>query len=168
MRNAVLAVFLLVLLAGCQVAPKPQEVVSRKVPFPEEYYAQLEKEGTSTITGQVFMTTRGGDVKYGAGRQVSLTPVNPYTTEAAQAMMGGRVIEDADPRASEFTRNKIADGQGRFEFNNLPAGRYYVASSVYWQVYSGNRYIGMQDQGGVIVRIAEVGEGETEEIMLNR
>ena len=168
MFKIIVGIALLIFVTGCQVAPQKQEIVPRKVPFPEQEYAQLERVGSSTVEGQVFMTTRGGDVKYGAGREVILTPVNPYTTEAAQAIMGGRILEEADPRAKEFTHKTIADGEGRFEFKDLPAGRYYVAGSVHWQVYSGNKYIGMQDQGGVLVRIVEVGEGDTTELMLSR
>ncbi|MCE9664527.1 carboxypeptidase regulatory-like domain-containing protein [Halomonas sp. M5N1S17] len=164
MKKVGLALIALLFLSGCQTM-QTQEVVKRQVAFPESEYAALEMSGDSTVRGQVFMTTRGGDVKYGAGREVVITPVTSYTSEATRVMLAGKRIEDPDPRAQAFTRRTIADGSGNFEFNGLPAGRYYVAGSVVWEVPS---QFGPARQGGAVLRQISVGEGETETVMLNR
>lgn len=165
MKNGFIAALAVLILSGCQ-ALQPQPVVERKVAFPVQEYEALEMEGSSTVKGQFFMTTRGGEVKYGAGRDIALTPVTSYTTEATQVAMSGRAIAPADPRAQAYTKKSIADGSGNFEFNNLPAGKYYVAGEMFWEVPTGG--YGLSRQGGLIIRMVTVEEGETATLMLNR
>ena len=43
--------------------------------------ASLAPAGTGTITGQAFLKTRGGEVRFGAGNMVLLIPSTPYTEE---------------------------------------------------------------------------------------
>lgn len=147
------------LLTGCQAGP-----VKRQVAFPADEYAALEKTGTSSVSGQLFLRTVGGDVKYGAGSQVIVTPVTSYTQEATMIYLRGAMPESADPRARAYTRRTIADGTGRFEVDSLPAGEYYVAGGVYWQVpgsYAPN-------QGGMVIQQITLDEGESKEVMLTK
>jgi hypothetical protein len=68
-------------------------------------------------------------VKPGGGKQVILLPVTSYSTEWwQQEVVGGQRLQPADSRAAPFERTSSADGQGRFHFDSLPAGEYYVAA----------------------------------------
>lgn len=152
----------LLVLLGCQsINPQP---VNREIAFSPEEYAQIEKTGTAAITGQLFLRTRGGDVKYGAGSEVIATPATRYTRETSYIISSGRVPEPADPRATEYTHRTIADGEGRFTIENLPAGRFIVAGAVYWE--SPVRYT--PAQGGVVIKEVSVSEGGYVEIMLTK
>lgn len=151
-----------VMLAGCAVSPKP-----RLSTFNPEDYEPYVRSGTGRIVGQAFLVTRGGDVKLGAGRQVILNPVTPYSTEHYERhVLKGEPLEQPDPRVSQYSRETIADGEGRFRFDNLPAGEYYVLCWITWEVATG-RYSTYQT-GGIAHAKVTVREGETAEVVVTR
>lgn len=81
------------------------------------------------------MKTLGGDVKVAAGNEIILTPVTSYSTEYfTRYVKAYEPLEPADARAGAFTRIEIGDGEGRFRFEGLPAGKYYVYSYIEWYV----------------------------------
>jgi len=45
----------------------------------------------------------------------------------------GEVLEPHDDRDREFLRQVAADGEGRFRFDRLPIGEYYVWCAIQWQ-----------------------------------
>lgn len=148
-------------LMGCHAAPQP-----RMVQFDEAEYTRYGSDGTGAITGQAFLKTRAGDVKYGAGCTVILNPVTSYSTEwYTRWVVGGVALEPGDQRASKYTRQVIADGEGRFAFQGLPEGEYYVASQIIWEYPT--RY-GLSTTGGNVYAQVSVTEGETETIVLTR
>lgn len=161
------------ILAGCQFVgrgpdtgpPVVEEIgepsgrgrVERQVPFPEEEYAKLEKRGTSTITGQLFIETSNGIV-YGANEAVSAAPATTYSAEAAEAALAGKQLEPADPRAKEYTHYAKTDSRGYFKLTNLPAGVFYVGGRV--SVPGGERR--------AIINQVRLDKGETVEVTLSR
>ena len=78
-----------VLFCGCATM-QPQRV-PRTAVFNEDEYATYAGDGTATITGQAFVKTRGGDVKFGAGNKVFLNPVTTYSTEWYQKYVIGGI-----------------------------------------------------------------------------
>lgn len=138
-RNIICIVALAILAAGCVL---PHQMTT---PFDESAFQKFAGNGTSTITGQAFLKTQGGDVKFGAGDTVSLMPVTPYTTEAWQAERNGEQPQ-TNPRLQKYIRTTIADGNGNFEFQNLPGGDYYVECPIFWEV--AGEY-GLEQTGGV-------------------
>lgn len=155
------------LLAGCVAPPVERGPYERRQEFSVEEHAPYAKEGSASIDGQVFLRTIGGDVKVGAGSQVSLLPTTKYFWENMQAHMQGRAISNGDQRALQFMRTARADGEGRFEFESVPAGRYYLMSSVYWQAPTGYRY-SLERHGSRIIDIVEVEEGENLSVSLTK
>ncbi|WP_440466911.1 hypothetical protein ACKI1H_27175 [Pseudomonas sp. YH-1] len=160
--RAVAATVVLLALAGCagnQV--KPLEFGT----FPASEYEALQKSGSSTVTGQVFLKTRGGDVKFGAGSEVVLIPATSYSATLMQAYTEDRPAGTPDPRVKQYSHRTQADGSGYFTFRNVPAGRYYVNSSVNWEAPT---QFGLSHQGGFILVPVSVGDGEEARIMVTR
>ena len=119
----------MVALAAC-VAP-----IQRKVEFDPAEYEPYAGDGDSTVRGQAFVKTRGGEVKYGAGNPVQLTPATTYSREwYVHGVLPGRRMTPADHRERQYVRTKRADAEGRFEFKSLPAGEYYVTCEIEWEV----------------------------------
>jgi hypothetical protein len=109
--------------------------VPRNAKFIEAEYAAYKGDGKSTISGQAFLKTRGGDVKYGAGNQVHLNPVTSYSTEwFERGIVGNEPLEKPDDRINPYHRTTVADGFGNFAFEHLPPGQYYVACLITWEV----------------------------------
>lgn len=158
MKKAIAIIAAALLMAGCQSAQ-----VERQVAFPEDEYAKLEKSGDSVIEGQLFLKTRGGDVKLGAGNEVIATPVTTYTEETTRIYRQNKQPLYTDPRAKEYTHRTIADGEGRFKLTGLPEGNFFVAGAVAWEVgpYSST-------QGDIIIKRVYVKEGETKKVMLTK
>lgn len=153
------------IVIGCAAAP---EIHNRTAPFIQSEYDPYENPGTSVITGQAFMKTRGGDVKYGAGCTVVLNPVTTYSTEwFRKAVIEGYSLSEPDPRGSKYHRQTIADGNGYFEFKNLPKGEYYLACSITWQYYAGS-LLGNQTTGGTAYAKTKVNESETVKVIVTR
>lgn len=159
-----LAAFLFSIFSGC-VAPQPRKAV-RKATFIEEEYAKYRAPGTCTITGQAFLKTRGGDVKFGAGNEVHLNPVTSYSTEwYTSFIQQGRLLEDPDSRAMPFHKVVRADGNGRFKFTDLPPGDYYLACPIYWEIPS---QYGLQQTGGWAHQKVSVSDGKSVDTVLTR
>lgn len=153
-------------LAGC--ASQQARTTVQRIPFPDHEYSQLAKDGNSTLRGQIFMKTRGGDIKFGAGQEIILNPVTSYSDQwYEEHYRKGMALSPMDNRQQTYLRKKISDGSGRFEFKNIPTGEYYVSGVVTWESPTG--YQGaLQKQGGQIAKKIRVGEKEEIEVILSR
>lgn len=150
-----------IFLVACVVAT-PQPI---RAPFVEREFAPYRGKGTSAIAGQAFLKTRGGEVKFGAGNEVVLVPVTGYTQEMTRMMKAHiPVTHERDPRYAAYRRTTRADGNGNFEFKDIPAGRYYVDCVIHWEVPG--PYGTTSTTGGVAEAEATVGRGETAKVVL--
>lgn len=104
-------------------------------------------------------------MKYGAGEQVILLPVSPYTNEYVQGVGTIRGAATPDPRLETYTRRAMAGGDGKFTFRNVPAGEYHIYTRVFWEIPSqyGLRTTGNWVKGRVVARA-----GETTSIVLTQ
>lgn len=152
------------LLAGCQTV----QPITR-MPFPEAEYRALPRTGTGRIQGQAFLKTMGGHVKTAAGNDVLLNPVTSYSEQWHLAYRHNQPLEprESDSRVKPYTRTTVADGEGRFEFTHVPAGEYFLVTTVAWYAPTGYRG-GLRSQGGLIVDRIVVAEGETKKVILTR
>jgi hypothetical protein len=170
MRNFIAGVPLVFGLLGCaQVGYFPPEAPAPMLlPPPAALeYASARGTGSATLTGQAFLTTRGGDVKVAAGRMVTLDPATPYALAWYEKY--GRVLARVDelppePAFATACRTTQADAQGRFKFAGLAPGRYIARSTVTWE--TGAAYAGTQ--GGVVSDVVDVSDGQGQEVMLTR
>jgi len=160
MKRSCLALLIASLLSACAVKQPLQ-----RPHFPEHEYSALEKQGTSTVTGQAFLKTRGGDVKTAAGSPVLLNPVTSYSKFAYENRFAPGGLTPIDPRLNDYLRKTTADASGRFSFKNIPAGYYFVTTSVTWEAPTG---AGLVRQGGILWKQVEVGNDEVEEIIITQ
>lgn len=153
----------LLLAAACLL---PGCMQPMRTPFDESQFAPFAGEGTATITGQAFMKTRGGDVKFGAGNKVKLFPATDYTNEIRnRGFEGGENIGPFDPRLEAHVKSTLADASGNFEFKKLRPGTYHIACMITWEVPGGG---GLTPTGGIAHATATVAEGETVKVVVTR
>lgn len=131
-------------------------------PFNESEFIPYLGYGTSTIQGQAFLKTRGGQVRYAAGNTITLIPVTQYSREVWNASSYGRVT-NIDERWYIYVRKATADGFGNFEFKNIPAGEYYIECSIFWEVPG--RY-GLERTGTVVKKQTKVRPNQTVKLVL--
>ena len=153
-------------LSGC--ATRPTFVATETYETPDYL---VDVQGTGEVTGTGFMRQRGGGVVSCAGEEVHLLPVTAYTTERINFIYGspegGKWIRDINtgtPRDEQYiadTRIAKCHVDGRFTFEDVPAGDYYVATNIVWQV---NAY---SWEGGAIMRPVTVVADETADMVLN-
>lgn len=149
-------------LAGC-ATPSAHTAV----PFDASAFAPYSAPGNCRITGQAFLTTRGGEVRVGAGRTVSLTPATPFIREVRalrdRGIMPISVTPEVSAEIKKHVRRTIADAQGNFEFADLPAGDYLLETLIEWEVPSS---YGMHKTGGMVVSYVTIVPGETKRVVL--
>lgn len=163
------AIFAAVLLAGCSTGPVM--LTSRFDPAEVAWFAA---RGTNTIAGNAIVRTARGTVKTCAADIVTLSPVSRYGRERMQALygsdeegfnpiVGGHPADFGgdDPRYLATARTTRCDAHGRFAFDELPDGDYYVVAMVTWR----ERGFGLE-QGGYLMRRVHVSTGETKEVLL--
>lgn len=130
-------------------------------------YRMFGTAGLANLTGQAFLTTRGGDVKLAAGRMVTLDPLTPLTQHWFRRI-GSKVGSfSAVPRDSLFVaarRTTTADAEGRFSFRGVPSGRYLLRSVVTWEVPTG---AGLSREGGVVAMLVDLAPSNPNEIVLS-
>jgi len=96
-------------------------------------YAQYRTPGTAVIRGQVSMTLPSGSVMNGSGCQVRLMPITTATSSYIKdtVMTGG--TKEPKPAADAVWWLEQADSEGRFTFEAVPAGSYYLICPVAWR-----------------------------------
>lgn len=122
---AVLCLALTVVLGCSSHHPKLENMNERE-------YAPYRNPGTATISGQVTLTLASGTVLDGAACQVRLTPVTTMSTRHMQDVMGGSTKEWDDEENAVWWLT-TADDLGRFKFERVPTGSYYITCPVAWR-----------------------------------
>jgi hypothetical protein len=130
-------------------------------------YRAYSGSGSGTVIGQAFLTTRGGDVKVAAGREVYLDPATDYAKACFDYVRDAGALYDPTPSAGLLLndrRSTVADAQGRFKFSRLPAGKYFVSTRITW--ITGAPGNGLQ--GGVVMGTTIVTASDTAEVVVTR
>lgn len=156
---------LLCFLAGC---------VGRSVivetPFDPAQAEFIHKSGTGSIKGQAFMQKPSGAVVYAAGSPVLLIPATDHAVEQTAKLFGsdgfvsylelwGLEIE-FDPGFLKHGRETTANARGRFTFDDLHPGDYFVQTNVSW-------YTDDLRYGGYLRKRVAVQSDKTAEIIVS-
>lgn len=122
-------------IAGC-VERKPATVA-----FSIEEAAFIKKSGTGIIAGHAFRTKPSGVVVNAAGQVVRLVPSTAFARERFANLYGkGKYVpysaypreDEVDPAYSEYTRTTKAEANGRFAFDKVAPGSYFLTTQVIW------------------------------------
>ncbi len=131
----VLALVVVLLLGAC--VERPPATVS----FLVEEAAFIRKPGKGAIVGHAFRTREKGQVVNAAGQVVRLIPATAFARERFEQLYGktkyvphyGYPREDkVDPAYAEYTRTTKAEANGRFAFEHVAPGSYFVSTQVIW------------------------------------
>jgi len=145
--EAMKRIFLLVFC--CLVISCASPVVQRQAKFIESEFAPYDGEGTSIICGHAFLKTAQGNLKYGSGNTIMLFPVTTYTRESFHIQfLQGKTLSKSDPQVQPYLRKVRADADGRFCFENIPSGEYYLVTAIVWL----NRAVSMPGNASHIQR----------------
>jgi len=134
---------------------------------PEEV-SWFDQQGVGTITGNAFIRKQDGGIVSCARQPVQLVPKSSYADERIEYLYQSRDsghntsrrLDDADPRYTETFLGTVCDVDGRFKFENLPNGGYYVISGVWW---------GDPIQGGAtLMRRVSIVSDEIKEITMSK
>lgn len=165
-RHIVLPLVFIFFITGCASNPARNANPIERMKFPEYQYADLPTTGESIVTGQVFLKTRGGDVKVGAGSKVIIFPATTYSNETFHfEYKQGRTMSPVDPRAHKYSHSTIADADGKFKITNLPSGKYYIMSEVTWEVPSRS---GLRKTGGMIMQFFTIDDNSTKNLIVTK
>jgi hypothetical protein len=130
-----LALACALLLVAC-VERKPATVA-----FSVEEAAFIKKPGATVITGHAFRTKPSGVVVNAAGEVIRLVPATAYARERFRNFYGSRKYvphrdyprdDNPDPAYGEYTRTTKAEANGRFAFEKVAPGEYFLTAQVIW------------------------------------
>lgn len=163
------------LLSACATMPATA-VHTLTTPFSDADLAWSKGVGAASVTGQGFVQTRGGEPRTCAGNGVILVPDSAYMRERIAFLYGNtsrafnpnpRKVDftPSPPNVNDYVRQTTCDAQGNFTFTGLPSGKYYVVTHVMWTVPVG-RYTA-EPQGGALMQSVELGNGESERVILS-
>jgi hypothetical protein len=152
------------LLLGCaHRAPPP--TFTPVTETTEAEYLPYSMPGSNVLTGQAFMNQKGGGVVKAAGRTVTLDPATETTGRNWWSQAGRkwstRYTLPLSPTGRKLRRTTVADAEGRFKFEGLPSGSYYVRTEITWDV----PYHGIQ--GGLVGKQVTVEPGVSTDVILN-
>ena len=135
MNKILLSLFAVLILTGCgNRAPKP--ALSNAPPFDAKAAAYIHTQGKVLLRGEAFIVLANGRPTYAAGELIRLVPATAYANARFKALYRGKTFIPAgqiptvtpDPEYSKFTRTTVANGRGKFEFDNVAAGDYFVTA----------------------------------------
>ena len=156
-----------VTLMGCMTA----QDIEVTAPFSAAEAAFINERGSSVINAEAFLKRRDGQVVTCAGEPAYLVPVTRYATERITAIYGspnggyrpalGANYSAGSAEYETMSREVRCDSEGRFTFDNVAEGTYYVITSVLWQV-SEYYY-----EGGSLAQKIRIEDGRIIDIVLS-
>lgn len=138
MRRFVLALLAAAALAGCRSTEAP----TLSVAFDSKEAAFVKRQGVTRIDGHAFLKQPSGKPIFAVGETVRLIPATAYARERFQKLYGAAKYVaaaqypaqiPADPAYGDYMRVTKSESSGRFSFENVPPGTYFVSTQVVWK-----------------------------------
>lgn len=137
MKAVACALGLVALLGACV---ERRSAVATASSFSPDEAAYIRKQGAGVVTGHAFRTRAKGQVVNAAGEVVRLVPATAYARERFASLYGRTKFiahanyprEEPDPGYAEYTRTSKTQANGRFAFDKVAPGRYFVTTQVIW------------------------------------
>ncbi len=127
-------------LASCNTARGPDPGVAAFDPSQANY---IRAPGKGVITGEAFLRDTSGhsNVHYAAGETVRLIPATTYAQACIKKLYGSVKFMpvtsvpqvETDTQYASLTRTTTAGSRGRFKFENVAPGRYYLTTQLVWK-----------------------------------
>ena len=141
--------------------------------FDEAMQQQAAKQlepGDATIKGEAFLRPGTWRSLKAAGEIITLVPATPYADERMRKIFGAGKFAPANGGTSAppneaywaLVRTTKGDHEGKFVFDNIKPGRYYLICLITWR-YAGE----FVWQGGTVMDVVTVKPGETVKAILS-
>ena len=168
-----LAAAVVAVLASACSTPMPSASTEMTSRFDAGEVAWSREPGTATVEGSAAMAAPGGARQTCAGGEAQLVPASGYAAEMMRIVFGNDVRGFVPLATARYPTNMTAefgktvrrigcDAEGRFRFDNVPAGRWYVFSNVVLRGTSADS----APQGGALMRGIDVAEGARVNVVL--
>lgn len=162
MRNIFMAAALAAALAGCRSTSEPAASSQMSAAFDPTEAAYIKKTGTTTISGHAFWRDDKGGAINAAGEIIRLVPATAYARQRFAVLYWGQRSVPAsqipqatpDPKYADYTRTVRAESSGRFEFEGVAPGEYFVTAQVRYK--DKDQFVHIQ--GGAYNNYLRVGE----------
>lgn len=121
------AFFALFMLVACQ----PQREL--KVGFSTADHAAWAAKGNASVRGEGFIRRPNGFLARCSGNKIYLFPASPYFQEWVAIRRSGAVVANSTQLSNvhrQAQRETQCDQRGSFAFAELPAGRWFVVTSM--------------------------------------
>ncbi|MCA0423022.1 MAG: carboxypeptidase regulatory-like domain-containing protein [Proteobacteria bacterium] len=137
-RQSLCVAWLVLSLGGC-MGGREVKIDQRFDPVAAAY---INKSGESRIDGHAFLKKPNGRAMNAVGDYVWLIPATPYAKERMKRLYGNAKFmpasamnraEETDPKFYEFTRKTKAESNGRFTFDKVAPGEYFIATNIVWK-----------------------------------
>jgi hypothetical protein len=139
MRRLLFVCAALALISGCN-SVSPEDA---GLHFDPAEAAYIMAQGKVTIEGQAFLRDKTGrrNARYAAGEVVRLVPATAYARARFAQYYGDSKFASAisfrrfeeNPEYESYTRTTKAESTGRFAFDNVAPGTYFVVSQLTWR-----------------------------------
>ena len=162
-----------VLASGCAAPPAAPAPAQMSVPFNAGDIAWSRAPGTATVEGRAAIPGAGAVTPTCAGGEAQLFPASAYAAQMMRIVFGNDVRGFAPLATARYPANIAADfpttvrrvgcdAEGRFRFDAVPAGRWYVFSNVVFRGTGADA----APQGGALMQRLEVAEGARANVLL--
>jgi hypothetical protein len=116
--------------------------------------------GVATLSGQAFLTARGGEAVTCAGREVTALPDGREASPVSGAVVNKT---SANNGPTDSTRHTLCDSQGHFVFTGLAPRDWTIRASIRWDVRAKQS---IRHLGGDIVQHVTLRPGDNN-VLLN-
>lgn len=141
--------FVVFSLAAISLSSFAAEPLTVTAPFRQEEVSFVKQPGKATVSGQARLKLADGTLKSCAGFNVELLPVTAYSSERIFKTYGntreGQILLEQNPpkftpdvkQYHEMLLKGVCDAKGKFRFEKVPAGEYFIMGFIIWDKTGG-------------------------------